>query len=151
MMLAVGLVFLSSFLPVLIGTGASPDPYTEWHDGTQVLMPFRLPCSDVDSISGYFTHLATEIVGPWLGYLFMFGAAVTNIGIKQYSCSVRTNCFSVIGMFEAEMSSDAWQVAGMADNGQLPKVLARRNGHGVPLYGVLLSGIKEDCASIVTC
>jgi hypothetical protein len=84
MMLAVGLVFLSSFLPVLIGTGASPDPYTEWHDGTHVLMPFRLPCSDVDSISGYFTHLATEIVGPWLGYLFMFGAAVTNIGIKQY-------------------------------------------------------------------
>ena len=26
-------VFLSSFLPVLVGTGASPDPYTEWTDG----------------------------------------------------------------------------------------------------------------------
>lgn len=43
------------------------------------------------------------------------------------------------GMFEAEMSSDAWQVAGMADNGQLPKILGQRNRHGVPLYGVLLS------------
>jgi hypothetical protein len=64
MMMAVGLVFISSFFPVLIGTGASPDPYTAWHDG-------------------YFTHLATEIVGPWLGYLFMFGAAVTNIGSRM--------------------------------------------------------------------
>jgi amino acid permease len=44
-------------------------------------------------------------------------------------------------MFEAEMSSDAWQVAGMADNGQLPKILGRRNSHGVPLYGVLLSAM----------
>ena len=27
---------------------------------------------------------------------------------------------SLLGMFEAEMSSDAWQVAGMADTGMVP-------------------------------
>lgn len=105
MLAAVLLVFLASFLPVLVGTGASPDPYTSWHDG-------------------YFTHLATKIVGPWLGCLLMFGATMTNIG-----------------MFEAEMSSDAWQVAGMADKGILPKILGERNRYGVPTYGVGLSAL----------
>ena len=84
---AVAMVFLSCFVPVLVGLGVSPDPYTEWSDG-------------------YFVRLATETVGPWLGYWMMFGAAITNIG-----------------MFVAEMSSDAWQVAGMADtppSGPLP-------------------------------
>jgi amino acid transporter len=103
MFIAVLMVFLSCFLPVLIGTGASKDPYTEWRDG-------------------YFVRLAAEVVGPWLGYWMMFAAAVTNIG-----------------MFEAEMSSDAWQVAGMADRGILPNILGKRNEYGAPTYGVLLS------------
>ena len=44
-----------------------------------------------------------------------------------------------VGMFEAEMSSDAWQICGMAENGTLPKVLATRNASGVPVYGVIMS------------
>lgn len=44
-----------------------------------------------------------------------------------------------VGMFEAEMSSDAWQICGMAENGTLPKILATRNSSGVPVYGVLMS------------
>jgi hypothetical protein len=32
-----------------------------------------------------------------------------------------------VGMFEAEMSSDAWQVAGMAEKGMIPKVFAARS------------------------
>ena len=31
--IAVGMVFLSCFIPVLVGTGISPDPYSEWSDG----------------------------------------------------------------------------------------------------------------------
>lgn len=46
-----------------------------------------------------------------------------------------------IGMFEAEMSSDAWQVAGMADKGILPSFLSTRNKYGSPTYGVLLSAL----------
>lgn len=105
MSLAVLLVFLSSFLPVLIGTGASDAPYTEWRDG-------------------YFVHLSSAVVGPWLSYLLLLGAAVANVG-----------------MFEAEMSSDALLLAGMAEKGILPAVLAKRNDVGVPTYGVCLSTI----------
>ena len=72
---AVMMVFISCFLPVLIGTGISSAPYTEWRDG-------------------YFIRLSFDCMGPWLGYWMMAAAAVTNIG-----------------MFEAEMSSDAWYVS----------------------------------------
>lgn len=74
LLLAILLVTLSTSLPILIGTGASKTPYTEWNDG-------------------YFTYLAVEIGGPWLGWWMMAGAMMSNIG-----------------MFEAEMSSDSWQV-----------------------------------------
>src|SRR5690348_13879472 len=85
--IAVLLVFFSAFLPVLIGTGASSKPYSEWTDG-------------------YFITLGKEIVGPWLSYWMMLASALTNVG-----------------MFEAEMSSDSWQIAGMADRGILPSIL----------------------------
>eukprot|EP01034_Spumella_vulgaris_P030656 gene30655-37905_t len=87
MSLAVLLVFVSLFIPVLIGTGASSAPYSAWTDG-------------------YFITLSREIIGPWMSYWLMFAAAMTNIG-----------------MFVAEMSSDSWQIAGMADRGILPSVL----------------------------
>jgi amino acid transporter len=102
-------VFVSLFVPVLIGTGASTDPYTKWSDG-------------------YFVQLASEIVGPWLSYWLIFAAAITNIG-----------------MFEAEMSSDSWQIAGMAERGILPKVLGKRSVHDTPIYGILISASGVLC------
>ena len=74
MALALLLVTFATLLPVLVGTGASSLPASEWRDGS-------------------FTRLAQEIVGPWLGYWMIFASAISNIG-----------------MFEAEMSSDSWQV-----------------------------------------
>jgi amino acid transporter len=74
LMFAILLVTISTLVPILIGTGASQTPYTQWEDG-------------------YFTYLAVEIGGPWLGWWMMAGAMMSNIG-----------------MFEAEMSSDSWQV-----------------------------------------
>lgn len=109
--IAVLLVFFSAFLPVLIGTGASTAPFSEWTDG-------------------YFVSLAKEIVGPWLSYWLMLASALTNVG-----------------MFEAEMSSDSWQIAGMADRGILPSVLGVRNKHDTPTLGIILSasGIVALC------
>ena len=72
--LAILIVFLSLFLPVLIGTGVDSNDYSSWHDG-------------------HFTYIAVKIGGPWLGSLLMFASSVTNIGL-----------------FEAEMSTDSWQV-----------------------------------------
>lgn len=103
MALAIGLVFITLFVPILVATGASSRPYTEWTDG-------------------YFVDLGRQIGGPWLAYWLMFAAAVSNIG-----------------MFEAEMSSDSWQVAGMAERGILPAVLGTRSAHDTPIYGILLS------------
>ena len=74
MLLAILLVSLSSFLPVLIGTGVSDEHYEQWKDG-------------------HFTALAVTVGGPLMG-LWMMGAA----------------CVTNIGTFEAEMSTDAWQV-----------------------------------------
>jgi amino acid transporter len=104
--LALVLVFVSLFFPVLIGTGASNAPYTEWTDG-------------------YFVQLAREIVGPWLAWWFMLAALLTNIS-----------------MFEAEMSSDSWMVAGMADRGIIPKAMGRRHSkYGTPIYGIFISAM----------
>eukprot|EP00596_Hydrurales_sp_CCMP1899_P001937 CAMPEP_0119044586 /NCGR_PEP_ID=MMETSP1177-20130426/32731_1 /TAXON_ID=2985 /ORGANISM="Ochromonas sp, Strain CCMP1899" /LENGTH=397 /DNA_ID=CAMNT_0007014913 /DNA_START=205 /DNA_END=1395 /DNA_ORIENTATION=+ len=107
--IAVIMVFLATFIPVLIGTGISEAPYTSWKDG-------------------YFITLSFDVIGPWLGYWMMGAAAITNIG-----------------MFEAEMSSDAWQIAGMADKGLLPSVLGERNIYGSPTYGILLSASGVIC------
>ena len=48
---------------------------------------------------------------------------------------------SQIGQFQAEMSSDSYQLLGMAERGFLPKALARRSKHGTPLWGILLSSL----------
>lgn len=103
--LAVLMVVASLMFPILIATGASTQPYNDWHDG-------------------YFIQLAEDIVGPWLSYWLMFAAAIANMG-----------------MFEAEMSSDAWQLAGMADRGLVPAVLGTRSQHDTPVYAILLSAL----------
>jgi amino acid transporter len=100
---AVGLVALSTFVPILVGTGASAEPSSKWQDG-------------------FLSFLAVEIGGQWLGTWMTVGAMVSSIG-----------------MFEAEMSSDAWQLAGMAERGIIPKFMGTRNAHGTPTYGILLS------------
>ena len=110
MALAVLLVFVTLFVPILVATGASSRPYTEWTDG-------------------YFIDLGRQIAGPWLAYWLMFASALSNIG-----------------MFEAEMSSDSWQVAGMADRGILPSVLGTRSAqYDTPVYGILLSAAGVLC------
>ena len=47
-------------------------------------------------MDGYFADVATAIAGRWLGVWIVLAAAVANIGL-----------------FEAEMTSDAFQVMGM--------------------------------------
>jgi hypothetical protein len=48
---------------------------------------------------------------------------------------------SQIGQFQAEMTSDAYQVQGMAERGFLPLVLAHKSRHGTPTYGILMSSV----------
>lgn len=70
-------------------------------------------------IAGYL-----QVGGSWLSWWIVAAAAV-----------------SQIGQFEAEMSSDSFQLLGMAERGFLPAVLAKRSKHDTPTLGVILSSL----------
>lgn len=61
------------------------------------------------------TVLFLQVGGHWLSWWMVAAAAV-----------------SQIGQFEAEMSSDSFQLLGMAERGFLPRGLARRSKHDTP-------------------
>ncbi|KAH7372559.1 hypothetical protein KP509_17G009800 [Ceratopteris richardii] len=71
---------------------------------------------------GHFADIAIALGGAWLGWWIEISAAVSNMG-----------------MFEAEMSSDAFQLLGMAEQGMLPSFFSNRSAHGTPTLGILAS------------
>ncbi|KAI8553976.1 hypothetical protein RHMOL_Rhmol05G0060600 [Rhododendron molle] len=71
---------------------------------------------------GYFSDIARMIGGVWLRFWVQAAAAVSNMG-----------------MFVAEMSSDSFQLLGMAEKGMLPEFFAKRSKYGTPLTGILFS------------
>jgi amino acid transporter len=77
--------------------------------------------SQSDWVDGYLARAVSEIVGGWLGGWTVFAAAISNIG-----------------MFQAELSADAYQLMGMADRGYLPRIFSVRSRHGTPTYAILL-------------
>jgi amino acid transporter len=72
-------------------------------------------------VNGYMATVVTEAVGPWLGTWVVFAAGVSNLA-----------------MFQGEMSSDAFQILGMAERGHLPKMFAKRSRYGTPTWGIVL-------------
>ncbi|KAI4353047.1 hypothetical protein L6164_002025 [Bauhinia variegata] len=71
---------------------------------------------------GYFSDIARIIGGVWLGWWLQAAAAMSNMG-----------------MFVTEMSSDSFQLLGMAERGLLPEFFSKRSRHGTPLTGILFS------------
>lgn len=71
---------------------------------------------------GFFSEIGQRIGGPWLRVWIQAAAAMSNMGL-----------------FEAEMSSDSFQLLGMAEMGMIPAVFARRSRHGTPTYSILCS------------
>ncbi|KAL3645792.1 proline dehydrogenase [Castilleja foliolosa] len=71
---------------------------------------------------GYFSEIAKIIGGVWLRWWVQSAAAMSNMG-----------------MFVAEMSSDSFQLLGMAERGMLPEFFARRSRYGTPIVGILFS------------
>ena len=74
-----------------------------------------------DWTDGYMAVVNAKVVGPWLGTWTVFAAGISNIGL-----------------FQAELSSDAFQFMGMADRGYLPRVFRKRSKYGTPTYGILV-------------
>jgi len=73
---------------------------------------------------GYLATINAQVVGPWLGAWTVFAAGISNVGL-----------------FQAELSSDAFQLLGMADRGYLPEVFSQRSKHGTPTHGLLLGTV----------
>ncbi|CAK8540252.1 unnamed protein product [Lathyrus sativus] len=73
-------------------------------------------------MDGYFAEIAMVIGGVWLRWWLQAAAAMSNMG-----------------MFVAEMSSDSFQLLGMAERGMLPEFFTKRSRHGTPLAGILFS------------
>lgn len=71
---------------------------------------------------GYFADIAKMLGGVWLRWWIEAAAALSNMG-----------------MFEAEMSSDSFQLLGMAERGMLPEVFGIRSRFGTPVLGILFS------------
>lgn len=81
--------------------------------------------------AGFFTQVSNEIAGPWLAGWTVLAAAVSNIGL-----------------FEAEMSGDAYQLMGMADRGLIPKIFSKRSRFGTPTYGILVGTFVIFCLGV---
>lgn len=71
---------------------------------------------------GYFADIAKILGGVWLRWWIEAASALSNMG-----------------MFEAEMSSDSFQLLGMAERGMLPEAFAIRSRFGTPVLGILFS------------
>lgn len=71
---------------------------------------------------GYFSNIAKVLGGSWLRWWIQGAAA-----------------FSNMGMFVTEMSSDSYQLLGMAERGMLPEFFAKRSCYGTPLVGIMFS------------
>ncbi|KAJ4804436.1 Amino acid permease family protein [Rhynchospora pubera] len=71
---------------------------------------------------GYFSQVGFEIGGTWLKLWIQAAAAMSNMGL-----------------FEAEMSCDSFQLLGMSEMGMFPAIFAKRSKYGTPTYSILLS------------
>ncbi|XP_051138403.1 probable polyamine transporter At1g31830 isoform X2 [Andrographis paniculata] len=71
---------------------------------------------------GYFSDIGKILGGVWLRSWIQVASAVSNMG-----------------MFVAEMSSDSFQLLGMAERGMLPECFAKRSRYGTPLIGIIFS------------
>uniref|UniRef100_A0A0D9Y0V3 Polyamine transporter PUT1 n=1 Tax=Leersia perrieri TaxID=77586 RepID=A0A0D9Y0V3_9ORYZ len=71
---------------------------------------------------GFFSEVGARIGGGWLRIWIQAAAAMSNMGL-----------------FEAEMSSDSFQLLGMAEMGMIPAIFAARSPHGTPTASILAS------------
>ncbi|PIN15270.1 Amino acid transporter [Handroanthus impetiginosus] len=73
---------------------------------------------------GYFAQIGMLIGGSWLKWWIQAAAALSNMGL-----------------FEAEMSSDSFQLLGMSEIGMLPSIFASRSKYGTPTFSILCSAM----------
>ncbi|KAL9677076.1 hypothetical protein QQ045_005303 [Rhodiola kirilowii] len=84
-----------------------------------------IPLDQTKWVDGYYATIAQIIAGDWLKIWLEIGAVL-----------------SAIGLFEAQLSSCAYQVLGMAELSLLPRIFSSRSTwFGTPWVGILISTI----------
>ena len=81
-----------------------------------------VPVNDELWSKGYFSKIAKILRGNSLRWWIHATSAMSNMG-----------------MFLAEMSSDSFQLLGMAERGMLPKFFGKRSHRGTPMIEILIS------------
>ncbi|KAK1586840.1 hypothetical protein Q3G72_006610 [Acer saccharum] len=100
-----------------------------------------VPLDQENWVDGYFADVAQLIAGKWLKICVEIGA-----------------CLSIVGLYEAQLSSCAYQILGMTDLGFLPQVFGMRSWRfDTPWVGILISTLIAlavsymDFANIISC
>ena len=82
-----------------------------------------------DWVDGHLAVVAKEIGGSWLAGWTVFAAGISNFAL-----------------FQAEMSSDAYQLMGMAELGYLPPIFKMKSSYfGTPTMGILTGAVVVVC------
>ncbi|XP_019433907.1 PREDICTED: probable polyamine transporter At3g13620 [Lupinus angustifolius] len=93
-----------------------------------------IPLDQENWVDGYFANVAEIIAGKWLKFWMEIGAVL-----------------SIIGLFEAQLSTAAYQVLGMSDLGFLPQIFGERSKwFNTPWMGILISTIVAIIMSCFT-
>ncbi|KAJ1426091.1 Amino acid/polyamine transporter I [Sesbania bispinosa] len=93
-----------------------------------------MPLEQQNWTSGYFADVAGIIAGKWLKYWMEIGAVL-----------------SIIGLFEAQLSSAAYQLLGMADLGFIPRIFGERSRwFNTPWMAILISTVIALGMSFLT-
>ncbi|KAK2641490.1 hypothetical protein Ddye_023253 [Dipteronia dyeriana] len=100
-----------------------------------------VPLDQENWVDGYFAVVAQLIAGKWLKICVEIGA-----------------CLSIVGLYEAQLSSCAYQILGMTDLGFLPQVFGMRSRRfDTPWVGILISTLVAlavsymEFANIISC
>ncbi|KAI4317485.1 hypothetical protein L6164_025350 [Bauhinia variegata] len=88
-------------------------------------MAGAIPLEQEKWVDGYFAEVAEMIAGKWLKFWMELGAAL-----------------SIVGLYEAQLSSAAYQILGMADLGFIPQIFGvRSRWFKTPWMGILISTV----------
>lgn len=75
-------------------------------------------------VDGHLATVAGDIGGKWLGAWTIFACGISNLAL-----------------YEAELSADAYQLMGMAEQGYLPSIFKIRSKYGTPTAGIIAGTI----------
>ncbi|KAL0390375.1 UNVERIFIED_CONTAM: putative polyamine transporter [Sesamum calycinum] len=123
--------YLKLVFPVFSSGFPSWDSHLFGLLNTRFWLPLGYPFDQEKWVDGYFADLALIIAGNWLKIWIEIGAVL-----------------SVIGLYEAQLSSCAYQILGMADIGVVPRLFgARSKWFNTPWVGILVSTLVAVAVS----